>query len=283
MKKIKNFTPIFDHKMLEIENQDLDTIDAIRLKINFASVFYKEAYQHMRAIDFGTTQEEIYFFKHVKPHIIGTLKFLNRKLNYLHDTSWLTGVCREQYLKNKLEKINNFKKDNNDLYYYLKFDSESLDEFYFLRTNNNDLFHHPKEYLDESIIHGSSTYYSNLVTKIYYYRLQGKYFKDELIRFENLKNGIEVKNEDDNLPELEWTETKRALLEMVKSLHKVKAINNGDISLQALIDVFSKLFNIDMKNHYKIFSEIKQRSGEQLTFLEKLKESLQESIDLYDA
>lgn len=283
MEKIKNATPIFDHKMAEIENQDLETIEKLNLKIEFSNDFSKDLFYQMLAINFGTPEEQIYYFKHVKPYIGGISRFLNCKLNYLQDGSWFTDDCRENFLKNKLAKIKDFKKEHKDLYNYLKFERKSLDELYFLLEKNKDVSHVPKKYLDDSVQYGMSTYYSNLVSKINYYRLKEAYFKEELNKIQNIKNGVEVKNEENIFPKLIWTSSKRSILELLKALEASKVINNGDVSLQTLVDVFGKVLNIDLKNHYKIFYEIRQLEGDKLPFLEKLKNDLQENIDIYDA
>ena len=283
MEEIKKLTPIFNHKMAEIDNQDLEVIEKLNSKIEFANDFSKELFQQMFTVNFGTPDEQIFYFKHVKPHIGGISKFLNCKLNYLQDGLWFTDECREIFLKNKLAKIKDFKKEHKDLYNYLKFEKTSLDELYFLLANNKDLAHIPKEELYESVQYGMNTYYSSLVSKMKYYKLKEAYFKEELTRITNIKNGVENKNEENNSPKLIWTGSKRDIIELLKALDATNSINNGDDTFQTLVDSFGNLLNIDLKNHYKIFSEMRNRGGEQLPYLEKLKVCLQENIHKYNA
>ncbi|GJQ05072.1 RteC domain-containing protein [Capnocytophaga canimorsus] len=46
---------------------------------------------------------------------------------------------------------------------------------------------------------------------------------------------------------LEWTTTKNDLIELVYALQQIKAIYYGKMSINKIIAVFGKIFNIDLK------------------------------------
>ncbi|WP_091955651.1 RteC domain-containing protein [Polaribacter sp. Hel1_33_78] len=49
-----------------------------------------------------------------------------------------------------------------------------------------------------------------------------------------------------------------------------------------LVNIFSSLFNIEVSNYYKIYSDIKNRSTERTKFLKKLAEDFQTKLEYDD-
>src|SRR5690606_29637938 len=58
---------------------------------------------------------------------------------------------------------------------------------------------------------------------------------------------------------LHWTSSKAALTELVYALHTSKALNHGKAEVKDIAEILQKVFDYDLGDFYKIFSEIKSR------------------------
>jgi hypothetical protein len=77
---------------------------------------------------------------------------------------------------------------------------------------------------------------------------------------------------------LDWTTSKTDLVELMNALVAAKAINHGDVEMKKIADAFEELFQIDLGDFYRSFTELKNRSNP-VKFLEKLSDALMFKID----
>lgn len=75
-------------------------------------------------------------------------------------------------------------------------------------------------------------------------------------------------------PKIQWTASKRDLIELVYAFKFSGVIDYGNTNIKEMIQVFGHLFDIDLGNYYKTYSEIKQRSTNQAKFLNRLTDNL---------
>jgi hypothetical protein len=79
-----------------------------------------------------------------------------------------------------------------------------------------------------------------------------------------------------------WTKKKVDFVEFVYSFYLTKCINNGEVSLWELTQVFGKIFHIEIKeNEYsRIFTDIKNRKGDNnATFTYALWQAVNQQIE----
>ncbi len=77
---------------------------------------------------------------------------------------------------------------------------------------------------------------------------------------------------------MDWTTSKTDLVELMNALVAAKAINHGDVEMKKIADAFEELFQIDLGDFYRSFTELKNRSNP-VKFLEKLSDALMFKID----
>ena len=78
-----------------------------------------------------------------------------------------------------------------------------------------------------------------------------------------------------NSTKLKWTGTEVELVELLYALHTDGNFNNGNISLKDLFDVFGELFDFEVKNFSRTFTDIKNRTkGDRTVYIDKLKSGL---------
>lgn len=116
------------------------------------------------------------------------------------------------------------------------------------------------------------------------------YFIDSQIRIinwkayggvRNLKSG--QKNHTLKSGKITWTASVSDLVEIGYSLVDGRAINNGDIDLKEFLSFLADIFNIEVKNCYSTFRDMKKRIGKSRAhFLDKLSELLNMRMDEQD-
>jgi len=180
-------------------------------------------------------------------------------------------------LKNELKKLEAKKRKNLEFYRYYKHKSTFLDHIYFLRENKQlELFS------TDISIHLDSEFYTShdtLAAEVIAYDLLTNFYKKEINTLKNISSGIFDDNNKALKTSLQWTASKTDLVELIYALKVSGAINTGNINTKDLITELSKVFNIEIPNSYKTYSEIKNRSQERTKFLNKLTTNLQEKLD----
>ena len=74
--------------------------------------------------------------------------------------------------------------------------------------------------------------------------------------------------------DLEWTATKNDLIELVYALQQIKAISYRKVSINKIITIFDKIFNIDLKDSHHAFHRMKTRAKSRTVFLDELKKDI---------
>jgi hypothetical protein len=69
---------------------------------------------------------------------------------------------------------------------------------------------------------------------------------------------------------------------LIHALHSVGAINNGQTNIKALTDVLQRTFHIELRDHYKIYHDLKTRKIHRTKFLNNLTETLNRRMEADD-
>ena len=84
-----------------------------------------------------------------------------------------------------------------------------------------------------------------------------------------------------NFPLITWTGTLASLVLLIKALVLSKSINNGNVTIVELVNYFQVMFNVDLKDHYRKYNEVKN-SKDPTKFLDYLIELIEMDIDESD-
>jgi hypothetical protein len=266
-------------KVIALKNES----DSIKLKkhIETSRDFLHCLRLKIRIIKFKCTEEEIHFFKHIKPSIYADFIYYNNQLKYLVSKPNTTNSILKNYLKTELKKLEAKKRKKIDFYRYYKHKSNFLDHFYFLRENKQlELFS-----TDISIYLESEFYTSHdtIAGEVIAYDLLTNFYKKEINKIKNIEVRMFADDKNFIKSELNWTGSKTDLVELLYALKATGTINAGNINIKDLISTFSNLFNIEISNYYKTYSEIKNRSTERTKFLNKLIDNFQAKLDYDDS
>ena len=82
---------------------------------------------------------------------------------------------------------------------------------------------------------------------------------------------------------LRWTGKASDLVEILYGMAEMGCVNDGDIPIGELADIFYSLFNVEAKDCYRIYSDLKLRKNDSRTyFLDKMQERLNRRMDMDD-
>lgn len=252
----------------------------LKLQLKQAKEVLNNLRIYIRATKFEEPKEEIHFFKHIKPNIYADFIFYNSQLKYQVNKPNTINSVLKNYLKNELKKLESQKRKSLKFYQYYKHSNTYLDHLYFLRENKQlELFS-----TDISIYLDSEFYTSHdtLAAEVIAYDRLTNFYKDEIEKLKSISSGKFDDHKKIKKSPLNWTASKTDLVELVYALKVAGAINTGNINTKELVTIFSSLFNIEVVNHYKTYSEIKNRSTERTKFLKKLVQDFQTKLEYDD-
>lgn len=93
----------------------------------------------------------------------------------------------------------------------------------------------------------------------------------------NVRLCFDDKKQDDTARK--WTGSIIDLVELIYGLDEMKSINNGEIPIQELAFYFSELLNIEIKDCYSAYVDMKRRKNTSRTyFLDKMRDRLNQRM-----
>lgn len=225
-----------------------------------------------------SSQQEIEFFKNVKPKFTSKLIYYN--VIFKIETKKPHGGERiiKKYLNNELDKLKRYFDGNLDFYRYYRTGSSYLDHKYFLRGKIDVKLALDSFYFEAD--HTFSTSHDFKVAKILAHDLIQVYLEDKLLMMEN--KDTKEKSQVNPKVKQTWTGSKVALIELLYALHTEGVFNNGASDLKDIAEYFENIFNIDLGQYHRAFLEIRMRKSDQTKFLNALKEKLVKRMENTD-
>lgn len=247
---------------------ETNSIQNILKAIRICHEYLDKLKKYIDENDFTTIEEEITFFKLIKP------KFLSKLIFY---TKWNSLQVRKiafnskiviKYYEKECRKLNRFLKDNIDFYTYLNSEKTHLDKEFFTR-NKPDLMLSVEPFYF-SLDHSFSTTHDYLTAQIMASEMLFKKLQEEISKL--------MKNSNTISTPYKWTDKKVDLVELIYAIYSANSINRGNIEISEIAEIFSEAFNEDFGNIYRIYAEIKNRKNP-TRYLDFLKEKILEKID----
>ncbi|MDO3694915.1 RteC domain-containing protein [Wenyingzhuangia sp. chi5] len=281
MKRILDLVKNYENTIKKIESKHLKKEDELKLKLKEAKKHLHQIRVYVRTLSFKNTQEEINFFKNIKPSICGEIKFLKLQMSYKTEKPFVSVEKQKKYIHRELRRLESKKKKNINFYRYIKQGQTALDKMYFVRGNEQLALFSQTDYPD--IDPEFTTSHDLLASEVVTYHLLSNYFKQELHCLSNLEAGC-YDTLSNNLMKnnFTWTASKTDLVELIYALKVTGAINGGDTQIKEITEVFGQLFNVDLGNYYKTFGEIKNRQNNQAKFLSNLSLNLISKLEIDD-
>lgn len=237
------------------------------------SLYLEKVFEKLKQVvschTFSTEQEEIEFFKDVKPRIFCKLIYY-RKIYNIEMNRPVSGLDTVRaYLNRELENIQDYNHKRLDFYRYYRSGATHLDKMLFLRNVPHDT----EQYFDSFYFERDplfSTCGDFRVAKILAGDMLSQYLIKELMdldaEYHDTRSDVR----------LIWMDSKTDLCELMFALHAKRAF--GNIPLTKLATYFQKMFNIEFNtNLSRTFSDLRLRNNP-IPYLDSLTDSLLEKM-----
>jgi len=262
----------FEKEYHTLKSLNSDIVETTIQIITYLEKKIKELHKWLKNHLFENQEEEIYFFKELKPKLFSKLIYHKKILKIeTNKPSSKKQACK--FYEKELVNIFTYTKNNKNLYEYFRSKSSFNDADYFVRTPDKCYIQRDCSNLnyDESLF----TSHDNKIAMII--------ANDLLTAF--LEEKIEEANQSCNRipsminPHLNWTGNKVDLAELIYALHHQKVINGGNTDIKEIANYMGKMFNIEIEESiYRNYLDIKNRKSNRTKFLTNLSDNLNHKI-----
>lgn len=225
----------------------------------------------IQAYRFRNNQEEILFFKEIKPAFHSELLYYIEMM-HIHalKPSHIEKEKLSSFLKKRIQCIHLQMENYQHIYMYYRTKRATDDERLFLRsTDYAQLFPEDMSETDPNFTTVTSTAFAKIIAW------------EKLLMYLNvsIENLDQLKPIEDGGSRIRWTHSKVALIELAYALHSSKAINLGKIDVKQIINALETTFNIELGNFYRVFQNIRIRQAGRTAFMDELKSLLEKRMD----
>jgi hypothetical protein len=227
---------------------------------------------------FENKEEEIKFFKEIKPMFLGELIYY---FEVFQLEKWKSPVGREDEIAHYAlgaKKVDFYFKRYNELYTYYRQGRNEKDEQYFLRTETAPDKVTSISFSDMDL--RFSTNYSFDFSKMRAYEQFSTYLQQCVYRLEH--PDVERLNFESNKSRNLWTDTKADLVELAYGIYARGSVNHGKADIKTIINALELIFNINLGNFYRTFQNLRIRKKNRTPYLDAAKNDLIKTMDNTD-
>ena len=251
-------------------NNDITINDALHI-VKYIIPLYDQLRKLNVDHIFSSTEEEIYFFKELKPNILGRYLYFNKVYRIESQCPSGSNDVIKEYLNDELGGLTYFFRRNLELYQYYRSKATTYDTYYFIRGKADirlccDSFQCDRDPM-------FSTGYDHKIAKILANEMLQIYLNKRII---NLGQSEAInKQAITKIPyPANWTSNKIFLIELGYALYVAGDINNGNITVKEIMNLLGAMFNIDLGDYYRGYITLKNRKKDRTLYLKTLIEKL---------
>ncbi len=267
----------FIQKKDYLESLKTNRINSSKEFIIWAETKINELHNWLKEHQFDNEQEEILFFKEIKPSIISKLIFQKAVLQIELNTPKGKSQCNKYY-EDELIKHSEYPLKDIKFYHYYRSGSTDFDNIYFTRASKKNIFE--TECFQIISDHRLSTCFDFKIARIIASGELVQYIEKQLF---NLNKSPEI-NDSNTKSKFNWTGTKVDITEVVYAFQATGCINYGNFDLKELAHFLGTMLNIEIdSNLYGNYSDIKSRKVSKTRFIISMSEKLIEKMDNEDS
>lgn len=226
--------------------------------------------------DFESPEEEIRFFKYLKPRLCSHIIYL-KKILFIDYNKPVSNIDKKiEYMKKALDDIQSYSDAHTESIQYLRSGKTCFDNIAFIRRPLDEPEMQGLEYFDFERDVRFRTLSDLIFSTVLANERLENYLNREIERLALEKQGKAGFN---IFSPFSWTAKKTDLVELIYALCESKCINQGLVEIKTLVTIFEKVFNIELNDFYSTFKDIKRRKGERTSFLSRLIKALTRKID----
>jgi hypothetical protein len=222
------------------------TVRRLEKSIHVCLKYLQKLKDFCKLHDPATQEQEIQFFKFIKPKFKCQLIFYQTLLNLELRKPIGEGKVVADYFEQELRIIHQFFTANYNFHQYVRSQATYLDEYYYVRGNYN-VYLDP----DQCVIDFDqcfSTTHDNKLAQVLASTLLHEHLAQSIARIMQKEAIIKT---DPELGDFDWKKTKVALIELVYSWHDTEAF--GKKNLKSIVKFIEKAFNVSLGNFYDTY------------------------------
>ena len=261
---------IYDRLMKNLDELGVSTdptVETIQQAVKRVMIAMAELRAWLESQSFESVNEEIVFFKYIKPRFYCQLLF-HQQLHLLVSSAPAGDrKATRNYLKKKVEAIDHYFEENRELYGYFRRDHIYLDDVYFLRNVPQEQL--PVEALRPGLDPLFSTPMDERVAEILKNELMLVHLSRQLDRL--VADQTIATSSVPIVSKLKWTGPIKGAVQYIRSAVTSGSINNGKVTYAEVVPVFEMVLNINLKNFARATQEdrITKEPGAYMKFMYK--------------
>jgi hypothetical protein len=270
-----------EEELETLKNQETEKKILAEKSVGLCQLAFFDLRKYVLRNDFKNEEEEISFFKVIKPKVFSKLIFYNELLRMENYKLLVNRKLMLKMLNDENQKIHEFIENNKEFYHYYTTNEICLDESYFIRSDKYIFIG------SKTIQHLTDPQFATLkdetVAYILAYEQLGEYLDNEINLLKNKRGLWQTFQPAKFRLKMRWTASKVALVELIYALHCSNCINYGRGHINELIEYFEFIFDIKLYKAYRTFTDVKDRKRERTKFLVELQKALINRLDNLDA
>ena len=263
------------YEKIDVDNWNI-SVEVVLDVVEFLQRSLEDMRTYIVNHPFSNKEEEIYFFKHIKPEVLSRLLYFTEIYNTEMRKPHGSIEVLKKYYNDRLDELTSYFESNLDFYQYYRSKATHLDSHYFVRGHidfklcpNCVPYDRDPEF---------STCYDHKAAQILANDMLCIYLNKKLHGVD--KQAIIAKSRS-FLPEhpFRWTATKIAAVELGYAIYAAGVLNNGQTDIKEIMTFMEASFQIDLGDYYRTYITMKDRKKDRTSFLNSLIKSLLKKMD----
>jgi len=258
---------------IDLEGCDISIEEALHM-VEFLQIQIHALKNRLLEFGFKNEQEEICFFKEMKPQVLSKLLYFNKIYTIELKRPNGSNLIQKNYYEQELNSLTFFFNRNLDFYQYYRSNAMHLDDYYFRRGKPNiRLGVDSSQFINDTTF---STCYDYKVAKILSNEILRIYLNKKLQQIDRLSEHLGIKQTNQKN---KWTATKVAAIELGYGIYAAKVIDNGKADIREIMTALQNVLGIDLGDYYRTYIAIKSRKKDRTAFLKYLADCLEKRMD----
>lgn len=267
-----------EEKLRQISKDFNDPVEICNRSIHEIGLHLKQLKEYVLETSFKTQQDEIHFFKKVKPLFTSKLIFYKRVKKLEINKPLGSRQIITEYYQDEMQKLKIDYDENKVFYDYYRLGNKYLDDKLFIRNPSEICPNIDPLYFEMD--HRFATSHDYQVANILANELSLHYIEDKIKAINDVNSNPFTSGTKKF--KLKWSLSKTNMVEAIYAFHAVGAFNNGNVEIKDIAEYWEEAFDTDLGNYYGLYGEIKERKGSQTKLLDLMKEELEKKIELQE-
>lgn len=263
------------YEKIDVDNWNI-SVEVVLDVVEFLQRSLEDMRTYIVNHPFSNKEEEIYFFKHIKPEVLSRLLYFTEIYNTEMRKPHGSIEVLKKYYNDRLDELTSYFESNLDFYQYYRSKATHLDSHYFVRGHidfklcpNCVPYDRDPEF---------STCYDHKAAQILANDMLCIYLNKKL---HGVNKQVIIAKSRSFLPEhpFRWTATKIAAVELGYAIYAAGILNNGQADIKEIMTFMEASFQIDLGDYYRTYITMKDRKKDRTSFLNSLIKSLLKKMD----